>query len=1210
MFVYLSKKIAIPGGLQLRSLSWNSLQGWIACGGDNGLLKVLKLEAQTGKDATQGKGAGAAAAPGSNLSVNQTLEGHQQSVLVVAWNEQYRKLTSSDQTGKITVWMLYKGMWYEEMINNRNKSVVADMRWTNDGQKICICYEDGMVIVGSVEGNRIWGKEVSTVPLKLVQWSPDSHALLFCTGTGELHKFDQMGNFITKIPTQNADGKDGTRSSIVAIDWYDGSEGFVESNCPTLAVAFENGRIQLMTSDSDDKPVLVNTGQVLTCMKWNHNGSTLAVAGTSPSQPGEGENSSTVTFFTPFGQQVRSLRVPGGSVNAISWEGGGLRIALAVDSFIYFANIRPKYNWCYFEKTLVYSFIKADRPEHGVMFWDVKNDEPHLKYVNKLMGIHSYGDRCVLTQKSDDGGPQQWVLIVCNAIGSPIDSKYIDIEPACVAMTGTHVIAANNAYFYAWHYQTEGEGPKRLLQKEARTGRDVARHIDDTEDSGQGLNFKKEVKDPIVAVCARKDTVVIARRSGTAHVFQLPAMRLLIRFPLGVFAQFMSLNCDCSRLALIDIHGLLLVYELLATEAREKTPDAEVKKKELEKIQAGEQPAEAAKGKGKTLKPDTPGKPPATPGTANKQKIVGKVLPFERKDVWDLRWSDDNPELFAVMEKTRMYVFRGLEPEENVVSTGYLCQFKNLKIKAVMLDEALRAPEKPEKDCIFVFETMSLRDTRVMVMNSAISLDDSLSFVNKHSHPRLWRLFAEASLQKLDFPHAEKGFIKCSDYQGISFVKRLKVIDDPSKQKAEVTAYFKDFNSAENIYRDIDRRDLAIEMRMCLGDWFRVVQLLQSGTGGDDTLLARAWNEIGDYYSERHKYAQAVQYYSQAGNLKSLAECYTALEDYNAMRDLVNLLQEGDPLLKVLGERFELVGLAEHAVAAFLKANDLKAAVDCCIHLNDWDRGIDLAEHHNVPQIESLLAQYAEHLLKKKKFINAVQLYRKAGIHTESAKLLFQMAKETKEASRAKQLCILAAHEVELYRKKLLDQEKEKASKGGKDRDMSDAAMAKATLEGLMTDAATTSKDKILEMGWRGAEAYHFLMLAHSQLYSGKIDACMKTSIRLTEYEDILDQREIYTLIALSSYYNKHYKQCSRAFTRLEMLEALTPEQRRAYQDLFEIFTRHPPVDPETKRKYNCPSCDTQIRECNYVSCHLCKHSVYESESHNLKNCALCHNQW
>eukprot|EP00959_Pyramimonas_sp_CCMP1952_P304983 6382961-Pyramimonas_sp.AAC.2 len=112
------------------------------------------------------------AAPASNLSMNQTLEGHNGSVMVVNWNENYRKLTTSDQYGLIIVWMLHKGMWFEEMINNRNKSVVRDMKWTSDGQKICIVYEDGAVIVGSVDGNRLWGKELA-LSLALVEWSPD-----------------------------------------------------------------------------------------------------------------------------------------------------------------------------------------------------------------------------------------------------------------------------------------------------------------------------------------------------------------------------------------------------------------------------------------------------------------------------------------------------------------------------------------------------------------------------------------------------------------------------------------------------------------------------------------------------------------------------------------------------------------------------------------------------------------------------------------------------------------------------------------------------------------------------------------------------------------------------------------------------------------------------------------------------------------------------
>lgn len=31
------------------------------------------------------------------------------------------------------------------MINNRNKSVVRDMAWNAEGQKICIVYEDGNI---------------------------------------------------------------------------------------------------------------------------------------------------------------------------------------------------------------------------------------------------------------------------------------------------------------------------------------------------------------------------------------------------------------------------------------------------------------------------------------------------------------------------------------------------------------------------------------------------------------------------------------------------------------------------------------------------------------------------------------------------------------------------------------------------------------------------------------------------------------------------------------------------------------------------------------------------------------------------------------------------------------------------------------------------------------------------------------------------------
>ena len=70
------------------------------------------------------------------------------------------------------------------------------MCWNTDGQKICIVYEDGAVIVGSVDGNRIWGKELKGVNLYGVCWSADSRLLLFSMANGEVHIYDSMGGFV------------------------------------------------------------------------------------------------------------------------------------------------------------------------------------------------------------------------------------------------------------------------------------------------------------------------------------------------------------------------------------------------------------------------------------------------------------------------------------------------------------------------------------------------------------------------------------------------------------------------------------------------------------------------------------------------------------------------------------------------------------------------------------------------------------------------------------------------------------------------------------------------------------------------------------------------------------------------------------------------------------------------------------------------------
>ena len=71
--------------------------------------------------------------------------------------------------------------------------------------------------------------------------------------------------------------------------------------------------------------------------------------------------------------------------------------------------------------------------------------------------------------------------------------------------------------------------------------------------------------------------------------------------------------------------------------------------------------------------------------------------------------------------------------------------------------------------------------------------------------------------------------------------------------------------------------------RQNIHPWLKVLQLLKSGGGGTDRdveevmimmmmmlmmmlimiMIVQAWNCIGDYYAERHKWDEAVQYYEK-----------------------------------------------------------------------------------------------------------------------------------------------------------------------------------------------------------------------------------------------------------------------------------------------------------------------------------------------------------
>ena len=75
---------------------------------------------------------------------------------------------------------------------------------------------------------------------------------------------------------------------------------------------------------------------------------------------------------------------------------------------------------------------------------------------------------------------------------------------------------------------------------------------------------------------------------------------------------------------------------------------------------------------------------------------------------------------------------------------------------------------------------------------------------------------------------------------------------------------------------------------------------------------------------------------------------------------------------------------------------------------------------------------------------------------------------------------------------------------------------------------------RFLETPWRPAEAWHFFILAQQQIQQGNFAVGMRTAIKLQDYDDILDEETILSLLALASAINKCFGICSKAFTGLE----------------------------------------------------------------------------
>ncbi len=291
--------------------------------------------------------------------------------------------------------------------------------------------------------------------------------------------------------------------------------------------------------------------------------------------------------------------------------------------------------------------------------------------------------------------------------------------------------------------------------------------------------------------------------------------------------------------------------------------------------------------------------------------IKPKKLDFQRKDVWEVIWSKEDSLKFCFMEKNRLFIIKDLEPEEPLICNGYIADFSQLEITAIMLEDLMVSPWETNfnpNDIVIKFETRILRDLREMFDNN-IDINDIHLYIERNSHQKLWELLAKYSLLNLDFNSSEKAMIQYNDYMGLNFIKRVKMIDDDNIKKAEIYQFFLEYEKAEETYNDIDRYDLSISMRIKLGNWENVINLINESGYVQEDNLKMAKNNMALQYIEKKEYEKSEELFKETHNTEGLVNLYFKSENYEKAIPLIESIPPSSEFLNHMADKFETVNI-------------------------------------------------------------------------------------------------------------------------------------------------------------------------------------------------------------------------------------------------------------------------------------------------------------
>lgn len=407
-----------------------------------------------------------------------------------------------------------------------------------------------------------------------------------------------------------------------------------------------------------------------------------------------------------------------------------------------------------------------------------------------------------------------------------------------------------------------------------------------------------------------------------------------------------------------------------------------------------------------------------------------------------------------------------------------------------------------------------------------------------------------------------------------------------------------------------------------VGDYASVYDLIRNDD--DDEGKCDAFRNMAETHYEMMEWEEAAKAYSYCGDTANQIDCLIRGNLFGELEVLARTLSDDSEFMEVMGDAFTSRGMCDQAVECYLRRSLPQKALHACKELNQWQKAQFIADANHMENVEGLLGKFAVEMRGEsdEKSLSALALYMRAGRHLDAAKIAFDIAKDRKSKyvpyEELKQCYVLGAVLVENHRQTI--KELRKIDKHN-------------FLEDALDDESGLSAEqsRILENTWRGAEAFHFMIMAQQHFFENRIKDALQTSLILSDYEEFLDPAEVHSMIALAAANVNQFGICSKAMMRLEAFEEFDDAEKEEMRNLsFRLFSENPPVNPNSA-KVACSVCDAKIdpydlqcSECQtkfpvciasgrlildniFWLCPRCKHRAHQHEIPKYNCCPLCH---